>query len=83
MPRIKQGEDSVTYVHGTSEAIRFGGTRLGQMIYDFGFTRSSDLYLARKYGMKLKKLRELRAQVVVAIDEAAETLRTRVKGQSK
>jgi hypothetical protein len=39
----------------------YGRTSLGQLIYDLGFTKLSDQYLARKHGMPIEKIRTARA----------------------
>ena len=41
--------------------ITYGRTPLGQLVYDLGFTKLGDKYLARKHGMKIETVRECRA----------------------
>lgn len=41
--------------------IAYGRTPLGQLVYDLGFTKLSDRYLARKHGMKVQTVRDCRA----------------------
>lgn len=39
----------------------YGKTPLGQLVYDLGFTKLDDRYLARKHGMKVQTVRDCRA----------------------
>jgi hypothetical protein len=39
----------------------YGRTPLGQLVYDLGFTKLSDRYLARKHGLPIAKVRDYRA----------------------
>lgn len=41
--------------------IAYGRTPLGQLVYDLGFTKLGDRYLARKHRMKVQTIRECRA----------------------
>lgn len=41
--------------------IAYGRTPLGQLVYDLGFTKLGDSYLARKHRMPVAKIRACRA----------------------
>jgi hypothetical protein len=41
--------------------VAYGRTPLGQLVYDLGFTKLSDAYLARKHRMKVQTVRDCRA----------------------
>lgn len=43
--------------------IVYGRTPLGQKLYDFGFAKLTDKWLARKHGMPIGEVRELKAAV--------------------
>jgi hypothetical protein len=44
--------------------VTYGKTEIGQIIYDFGFVKLSDAWLARKHHMTLKQVRELRPRIM-------------------
>ena len=39
----------------------YGRTPMGQLVYDLGFTKLDDAYLARKHGMPVEQIRRYRA----------------------
>lgn len=43
--------------------VLYGRTPQGQLLYDLGFTRLGDRYLAKKHAMPLDRLRALRVRV--------------------
>jgi len=51
MARAEPDEDEILY----------GRTPLGQLVYDLGFTKLGDKYLARKHGLPIQKIRDCRA----------------------
>jgi DNA helicase HerA-like ATPase len=46
---------------GNMSEIAYGKTPLGQLIYDLGFTKLSDRYLARKHRLPITDIRRYRA----------------------
>jgi len=44
--------------------IAYGPTPQGQKLYDFGFAKLTDKWLARKYQMPLPEVRRLKADVL-------------------
>jgi hypothetical protein len=47
--------------------IAYGKTEIGQKVYDFGMSKVSDRWLARKYGMPIVEVRALRKRMREAI----------------
>lgn len=47
----------------TKTEVAYGRTPLGQLVYDLGFTKLDDNYLARKHGLPVQKIRDARAAV--------------------
>lgn len=43
--------------------IVYGRTKIGQMLYDFGFAKLTDKWLARKYAMRIVAVRDLKKRV--------------------
>lgn len=48
--------------------VTYGKTPGGQMLWDFGLSKLSDSYLARKYYMPIARVRKLRAKVIKALN---------------
>jgi hypothetical protein len=44
----------------SDDDITFGPTPIGQLIYDLGWTKLSDDYLARKHGLPIDEIRKCR-----------------------
>ena len=47
--------------------IVYGRTELGQRVYDFGFAKLTDRWLARKYKMPIADVRALKARLRKAL----------------
>jgi hypothetical protein len=47
--------------------IAYGKTEIGQKVYDFGMSKVSDRWLARKYNMSIIDVRALRKRMREAI----------------
>jgi hypothetical protein len=43
--------------------VTYGRTPLGQLVYDLGFTKLDDSYLARKHKLPIAKVRDYRAAI--------------------
>jgi hypothetical protein len=41
--------------------VTYGPSPFGQLVYDLGFTKLGDRYLARKHHLPIQKIREYRA----------------------
>lgn len=60
-----------------SREIAYGRTPLGQLIYDLGFTRLSESYLARKHRMPISDVRRYRRAVRRGLAEGKKEARKR------
>ena len=54
MPKYKPTED---------DKVKFGRTAIGQLVYDLGFAKLTDKWLARKHRIPINQVRALRATV--------------------
>jgi len=48
--------------------VLFGRTAKGQMLYDFGFSKLTEKWLARKYRMSIAEVRKLKATARAALN---------------
>ena len=57
--------------------VAYGKTQKGQLVYDLGFTKLSERYLARKHKMPVTNIRDLRAIILAALGESSPLKRSK------
>lgn len=57
--------------------VAYGKTPLGQLLYDLGFTKLSDRYLARKHHMPIAEIRSCREAAMRGLGKKRKIKRTR------